>query len=361
VVWNDTLADLSAGATSFSATGGGKSSVFTKPSWQTGSGVPSDDARWVPDVALAASVDHDGYLTCTPGFCLTSKTFPDGFRASDQSLSVVGGTSAGVPAFAGIIALINQKTGHRQGNINPALYALATNLPGAFHDITSGDNKVPCTTGTTDCASGGTIGYTAGTGFDPATGLGTPDGSTLVNNIGDPTPPADFSILNTAPNITITHGSTGSASLSFYAENGFSGTVNLTCAVSSNLGSSTCTLKNSGGNTITSVTPNAAVTVSIAASSSVASNRSRHLPFALETTLAALFGSVFIARSRRRWIILTTLTIFALLLTMVACGGGSSPVPTGSGGTFSPITGTVTVQATNGSITHASVINVTVN
>ncbi len=360
VVWNDTLADLSAGSNQFAATGGGKSTIFTRPSWQTGTGVPSDDVRFVPDVALAASVDHDGYLTCTPGFCLTSNTFPDGFRASDQTLSVVGGTSAGVPAFAGIVALINQKTGHRQGNINPALYALSANLPAAFHDITSGDNKVPCTTGTKDCPTGGTIGYTAGTGYDMTTGLGSPDGSTLVNNFADPTPAADFTILNTSPSLSVRHGSTGSASLNFYAENGFSATINLTCAVSSNLGSSTCTLKDSNGSTITSVTPNAAVTVSIAASSSLASNRSHHLPFALETTLATLFGAVFIAgrNSRRSWIALITLAILALLLTMVACGGGGSPVPTGS---FNPVAGTVTVQATSGSISHSSVINVTVN
>jgi subtilase family serine protease len=299
-----------------------------------------------------------------PNYCLTSNTFPDGFRASNQNLSVIGGTSAGVPAFAGIVALINQKKGQRQGNINPALYALASNLPGAFHDIVSGDNKVPCTAGTKDCPSGGTIGFTSGTGYDPTTGLGSPDASTLVNNIADPSSAADFSILNTSPNMTITHGSSGSASLHFYAENGFSAPVNLTCAVSSTLGSSTCTLKNSSGSTITSVTPNATVTVSIAASSSLANNRS-HLPFAIETTLATLFGTVFIIgkNSRRRWILLTTFAILLLLLTMVACGGGSSPVPTGSGGGSGtgPVAGTVTVQATSGSISHTSVINVTVN
>jgi subtilase family serine protease len=366
VVWNDTLADLSAGAKSFSATGGGKSSLFTKPRWQTGTGVPSDDSRWVPDIALSASVDHDGYLTCAPGFCVTSNAFPDGFRdANKVNLSVIGGTSAGVPAFAGIVALINQKTGQRQGNVNPGLYALANNLPGAFHDVVSGDNKVPCTAGTKDCASGGTIGYTAGTGYDPTTGLGSPDVSTLVNNFVDPTPSADFTILNTSPNLTITHGSTGSATLNFYAENGFSGPISLTCAVPSNLGSSTCTLKNSSGTTINSVTPNDVVTVSIAASSSLASNRSHRLPFAIETTLATLFGAVFIGRknSRRRWIALTTLAVLALLLTMVACGGGSSSSGGGgvTGGGNTPATGAVTVQATSGAVTHSSVINVTVN
>ncbi|MDT8070842.1 MAG: S53 family peptidase [Terriglobia bacterium] len=361
VVWNDTLSDLSNGGTSFAASGGGKSILFTKPSWQTGPGVPSDDVRWVPDVAMAASVDHDGYLTCTPGYCVNPTNFPDGWRdANNTNLSVVGGTSAGVPTFAGIVALINQKTGQRQGNINPALYSLASTNPSAFHDITSGDNKVPCTTGTRDCPSGGTIGYTAGTGYDATTGLGSPDASALVNNWADPAPAADFTILNTSPNLTIPHGTTGTASLNFYAENGFTGAVNLTCSVSSSLGTSTCSLKNSGGNTITSVTPNAAVTVSIAASSQLASNRSPHLPFALGTTFAALFGSVFVVgkNSRKRWMILSTLAILVLLVTMVACGGGSS---SGGNGNTGPVIGAVTVHATNGTITHSSVINVTVN
>src|SRR5262249_28537051 len=55
-VWNDsTQGDPAAG-------GGGASELFAKPSWQTGTGVPNDSARDVPDVALAASADHDGYL-----------------------------------------------------------------------------------------------------------------------------------------------------------------------------------------------------------------------------------------------------------------------------------------------------------
>jgi subtilase family serine protease len=312
-------------------------------------------------VALAASVDHDGYLTCKPGFCVNPTNFPDGWRASNnKDLPVVGGTSAGVPAFAGIVALINQKTGQRQGNINATLYSLAAANSSVFHDLVSGDNKVPCTAGTPDCPSGGTIGYTAGIGYDPVTGLGSPDAGALVNAWVDPAPVADFTILNTSPSLTVTHGSTGSSSLNFYAENGFNAPVNITCAVSGNLGSSTCTLKNSTGAVITSVTPNDTVTVSIAASSSLAGNRTPHLPFAIESTLAALFGSVLIAgkNSRRRWIALMTLAILALLLTMVACGGSSS----GSRSISNPtVTGSVTVQATSGSITHSSVINVTVN
>jgi subtilase family serine protease len=361
VVWNDTLADIGNGGKSFAASGGGKSTLFTKPKWQTGTGVPSDDARFVPDIALAGSVDHDGYLTCSPGFCVKPTNFPDGFRdANNQYLSVVGGTSAGVPAFAGIIALINQKTGHSQGNLNPTLYAMAATKPAAFHDITSGDNKVPCAAGTLNCASGGTIGYSAGVGYDPTTGLGSVDASALVNGWTDPAPSADFTILNTSPSMVITHGNTGTASLSFYAESGFSGPLNLTCTVSTSLGSTQCSFSPS-----TTVTPNGAVTVSIKATSQLAGARSNHLPFALATSLAALFGVVLVAGkgSRKGLDVISSVVISALLLLMMAgCGGGSSSSSSSSGtGGTTPLTGTVIVQATNGTITHSSVINVTVN
>jgi subtilase family serine protease len=131
--WNDTSTDGT-----LAASGGGVSSLFSKPTWQTGAGVPNDGHRDVPDVALNASADHDGYLTCSDGSCV------NGFRDSDDFLFVVGGTSAGSPTFAGIVALINQKYGAGQGNINPTLYALASSAPVAFHDITTGSNVVPC-------------------------------------------------------------------------------------------------------------------------------------------------------------------------------------------------------------------------
>ena len=148
--WNDTAASVAAGG-GLSATGGGKSAVFSKPSWQVAAGVPSDSSRDVPDVSLSGSPNHDGFLVCSQSFfagvtpAVTSCA--SGFRASDGSqLAVVGGTSVGAPAFAGIVALLNQKTGSNGlGNINPTLYSLAASAPNAFHDITTGDNIVPCT------------------------------------------------------------------------------------------------------------------------------------------------------------------------------------------------------------------------
>ena len=168
--WNDTLSE---GV--LDASGGGRSIYFAKPGWQTGNGVTNDGARNVPDLSLAASADHDGYLSCSLGNCV------NGFRASDDSLDIVGGTSLATPTFAGIVALINQKTNSIQGNVNPALYRLAATAPGAFHDITDGGNQVPCQAESQDCPSTGFMGYAAGNGYDLATGLGSVDVSRLVN------------------------------------------------------------------------------------------------------------------------------------------------------------------------------------
>jgi len=178
IAWND-----SSSGKGIWATGGGVSVVFVKPWWQTGPGVPNDNARDVPDISLAASADHDGYLIYTGG----------------QTM-VVGGTSASSPAFAGIVTLINQYVVAQGiqpvpglGNINPNLYALAQNTTGLIHDVTAGNNVVPCESGSIGCASG-SFGYNAGVGYDLATGLGSVDAFNLVTGwaIG---PPAIGTIL----------------------------------------------------------------------------------------------------------------------------------------------------------------------
>lgn len=130
VAWNTTLVDGQ-----LSATGGGRSTSFAKPAWQVANGVPDDNARDVPDLSVSASSDHDGYLICSGGSCV------NGFRFSDGSLNIAGGTSVGTPVFAGIVVLINQMMNSRQGNVNPALYQLYGLAPDAFHDITEGGTK----------------------------------------------------------------------------------------------------------------------------------------------------------------------------------------------------------------------------
>jgi uncharacterized protein (TIGR03437 family) len=169
IAWNDTVEDGSP-----SASGGGASIFFPKPSWQTGTGVPNDGARDVPDVALAASADHDGYRIYT--------TESSG-RTSSTTWYIVGGTSCGAPTFSGILTLLNQylvANGYQSssglGNVNSQLYGFAASTPSAFHDVTSGNNIVSASTCTGPrCTSGSTSsgGYYAGVGYDQVTGLGS--------------------------------------------------------------------------------------------------------------------------------------------------------------------------------------------
>ena len=162
--WNTTAADGT-----LAASGGGASAFYPKPPWQSGPGVPDDNARDVPDVAMAASFDHDGYMFCARGGCRLG-----------------GGTSFAAPVFAGILTLLNQYLVSRGsqsqpglGNINLTLYRLARTGNNIFQDITTGDNLVPCAAGTPDCVNGH-LGYSAGPGYDLATGLGSVDANNLV-------------------------------------------------------------------------------------------------------------------------------------------------------------------------------------
>ncbi len=183
VAWNDTSSPSNT-QHELLAGGGGASAYFSKPSWQAGTGVPNDAARDVPDLSLNSSLFHDPSLLCVQGSCV------DGFRDSQQDLTVGGGTSVAAPCFAGMVALISQKmnTPEGQGNINPVLYSLAATAPAAIHDITSGNNMVPCSPGSTDCpgAAPFQFGYSAGAGYDQATGLGSVDAFNLVEAWGSP-------------------------------------------------------------------------------------------------------------------------------------------------------------------------------
>lgn len=180
VVWNESGAN---GGTNLWATGGGASIAFAKPSWQSAPGVPADGARDVPDVALSAA-GHVGYLV-----------YSSDNSTQTQSLYVFSGTSAAAPAFAGLIALVNQRTGYRQGSVGPTLYGLASRQasggPAYFHPITSGNNSVP---GVTGFAASSATPY-----YNQATGLGSVDADVLVSHWTDLLPPSSTS-LSVAPN-----------------------------------------------------------------------------------------------------------------------------------------------------------------
>ncbi len=179
--------------------GGGGQSLFWvgfKPSWQKGPGVTNDNTRDLPDISLFAADGLQGsfYLICqsdqsASGSCDTTSPTTD--------LQGYGGTSVASPAFAGIMALVNQKMAltegnpnYSSGNPNYVLYDLPAKQANAFHDIGSGStNAMPCATGTANCvtntktdALGVLSGWSTNTGYDLATGLGSVDVANLVNN-----------------------------------------------------------------------------------------------------------------------------------------------------------------------------------
>jgi subtilase family serine protease len=183
---------------------GGASVIYSKPSWQTGTGVPSDGARDLPDVALMSGNGFDSatWVVCDAdtyylAFDTTSSTAEGVLNCSNIAggyFDGFGGTSTASPAFAGILALVQQKTGNRLGQAAKALYELYNGSYGStctgssciFHDVTVGNNSVPCTSGTPNCLLN-TAGYyyesdyNTTTGYDLATGMGSVDVKNLVN------------------------------------------------------------------------------------------------------------------------------------------------------------------------------------
>jgi kumamolisin len=153
VVWNEGTA----------ATGGGVSNYSSKPTYQSSAEVPKspdgNTGRGVPDVAGNADT-RTGYQVILVG----------------GEPGVSGGTSAVAPLWAGLITLLNQRLANlgkpTAGFLNPLLYQLAP-ATGAFHDIVEGNNDIEH------------LGkYQAGPGWDPCTGLGSPDGTRLLRALG---------------------------------------------------------------------------------------------------------------------------------------------------------------------------------
>lgn len=272
ITWNDSCA--SAGSltgcqsldSSFGqdlvATGGGASNCavqdasgnctngYAKPAWQTGTGVPADGLRDIPDVSLFAGDGFNNafYIVCSSdGSGLTGLTGNCSNSISTFDFLGVGGTSLSTPSFAGIIALVNQKTGQRQGNANFVLYPLAaaaaaksddcssdstavSNGNCIFYDVihghdssgnvvTPGNNSVACVAGSPDCnaptgylysilvqsSTSTTPAWTTATGFDLATGLGSVNAANLVNNWGSVSFHSSGTTLTLSPT-TLTHG-----------------------------------------------------------------------------------------------------------------------------------------------------------
>lgn len=161
-VWNEGIAV---------AGGGGYSVVYDRPDYQNRA-VHGGQARGVPDIAYGASLGHSILVlmscnTAEVAFCGAAATFVFGF----------GGTSAGSPQWAGLVALADQLGNGRVGLMNPTLYKLGASRAASsvFHDVTTGDNSVPAGAPGTPIT-----GFSATSGWDAATGLGTPKADALV-------------------------------------------------------------------------------------------------------------------------------------------------------------------------------------
>src|SRR5690242_9856203 len=250
IAWND-----SAPGSGIQAGGGGASTFFSKPLWQFAAGVPADGVRDLPDVAFSGSAAHDAYLVCDESFNSTTKQFtPVCPSGSFGGFDAVGGTSAGTPAFAGIVALLNQAMNSTQGNLNYILYPLAGVSAHPLHDITSGSNAVLCQTNphSPDCptigGSAGFLGYNAGSGYDMATGLGSVDADTLINAWSSVTLSPDFDISVSPPAITLNRGAVATAHIMVNNVGGLQGVPSLSCQVPAIFVGVTCSIANAGPN-----------------------------------------------------------------------------------------------------------------
>jgi hypothetical protein len=245
--WNDSCAagGLTACSTVKSdgsdlvAGGGGTSNSTPKPSWQTGTGVATTGNRELPDVSLFASdgpKSNSFYAVCQADAVPT----PSDSCAATGSFEFAGagGTSASSPAFAAIMALVNQQTGQRQGNANYVLYKLAaqsgascdsSNTPAngqlttntcTFYDTTTGNISVACQGGSLNCSNTttGKFGvlvdpanptvpaWTTTAGFDKATGLGSVNVSNLLSKWNTVTFHPTVTAITASPTGSIAHG-----------------------------------------------------------------------------------------------------------------------------------------------------------
>jgi subtilase family serine protease len=250
-------------------------SGFPVPAWQSTLSFPTappTTGRYSPDVSLLASPDFPGYVYCTPVEELsttspysteTTSSCATGIAAAVNGLpvgnpttvspSIVGGTSASAPVFAGMVAMLNQYLNGANspglGNINPTLYKLAaTPANGAFHKVITGDNMVYCsgdtpnpsyeinsaylcpgTTGLTKLFGWNASNADATTGYNLATGLGSVDANALFvawqANLGSftltPVPAAITAVAG--------HNST-TTTITLTPSGGFSSPVSYSCS-----------------------------------------------------------------------------------------------------------------------------------
>jgi len=212
----------------------------SETAWPDGGGGISPDGITIPSWQQLAGVinsQNEGSTTLRNGPDVAAEANFDFYYCSDQSGcgTGLGGTSFAAPMWVGFMALTNEQAvgngAPAPGFINPTIYplGLSSGYDAAFHDITSGSN-----------------GFPAVTGYDLATGWGSPNGPGLINALTVPPGPI-FTLAPNPSSLTIQPGNQGTSTITVAAVNGFSGTVSLT-VTSGCPANSTCSLN------VTSVT-----------------------------------------------------------------------------------------------------------
>lgn len=212
---------LSAYGNNIVAGGGGVSNSYTLPAWQSGYGATT--GRNLPDVSFLAG---NGLYGAAWGICTDQDYDPSaGTNLTDCAgtpttgsafnLTGIGGTSAAAPAFAGMLALVQQKMGSRLGQADYVLYDLANSkYTTVFHDVTTGDNSVSCQGGTANCLPNPLgfdflSGFNAAAKYDNASGLGSVDATQMVNNWASAaliTTSSSLKLNGATTALSITHG-----------------------------------------------------------------------------------------------------------------------------------------------------------
>jgi len=382
----------------------GSCAGWPKPAWQSVLGNPNDGVRDTPDVSVFAA---DGLWSHYYVFCWSDTANGGAACAGSPSgWSGAGGTSFASPIMAGVQALINQKAGSRQGNPNPEYYHLAANEYSSngsscnssngsgigsgciFNDITQGDMDVNCTDpncyqGVLSTSNQAYIpAYSAGVGWDFATGIGSINAANLVNSWPNTTP--GFT-LSGPPNLTLTEGTSVTATITINQQNGFGGSVSLSASglpagVTASFSPSPATTSSVLTLTATSTAATGSATLAITGTSGSLTN-STTITLAVTVvgnfTLSASPNSVNIAQgsSATSKVAVTPQSGFTSSVSLSASGlpagvtASFSPNPaTGSSNmtltaTGAATTGTaaVTVTGTVGGLTHTAAVSVTVN
>lgn len=369
------------------------SSGYSKPAWQAGPGVPNDGVRDIPDVSLFAAgglASGSFYIICQADADPDQSAAPCDLNSPFMHFLGVAGNSISVQAFAGMMALVDQKAASRQGNANPVLYPLAAQQSPSscnasssastciFHDVTIGTNAAPCAKGSRDCditnqadSYGVLAGYDATSGYDLATGLGSPDAFNLINasGWGQVTSAPDFTVSSANPVVTVHPGSSGALTLTIASTNGFSGTFNLTsgsCSampVGSNCSFSPTTVTISQGNPTAMVT----LTVMTAATSMGVPAAQRHNrdnrrirePLLLAWILCIGFLLLGVYRSQLRWPAAFALLVLGFIAAAGGCGSGGNGGGGGNPG-IPPGTTNAVFTIASGGTTHSLVFTINV-